>query len=186
MSMNNEPYLSSNVPNTNIPNPYIFIQNKEVSNNYEIILPIAFTILFLIFLFIVYLINTYCLSGDKKNSADCLCCLYKSEHELPRSVIYSNNTGFNMQNRNDNCRRSTTSCNSYNYCEESRAGFYHVQKPNNFVGKTYTFNHNYDKICDSHPSNLILAYQQRNLINQSGNNFSNPLFYDKQLKTKRL
>jgi hypothetical protein len=62
------------------------------------------------------------------------------------------------------------------YYEEARAGFYHVQKPSNLIGnRTSNFHHhNYDKIYpeqyESHPSNLLLlALQQRNLINQSNN-----------------
>lgn len=159
---------------SNEPKSYFLVENKTGTMNYEILLPIVFTILFLILLFLIYLVNTYCLNGAKSNSPvsnDGLCCLYKSEQEYPRCECYSNHLDSNglLQNRNDNYRRSTTSSNSYKYCEESRAGFYHVQKPNNFIGRMHTFNHNYDKIYDSHPSNLILALQQRNLINQSEN-----------------
>lgn len=149
----------------NQPSPYFLIQNKGESINYDFLLPIAFTILFLVVLFLIYLVNTYCLKSSNTNNADAMCCLYKSDQELPRSVIYSNNIESNLQNQKNDYRRSLNSRNSY--CEEARTGFYHVQKPNNFIGRT-TFNHNYDKIYDSHPSNLILALQQRNFINESG------------------
>ena len=73
---------------SNEPNPYFLIANKPGSMNYEILLPITFTILFLILLFLIYVVNTYCLNGTKPTSssapADTLCCFYKTDQGLPR------------------------------------------------------------------------------------------------------
>jgi hypothetical protein len=145
---------------SHLPAPYFLIHNKQVTSsfNYEIVLPVVFIVLFLLILLIIYLANTYCFNSVDKS-------------ELPRSAIYSRQMdAMNIQSlRNDPNRRSTAS-GSYRYCEEPRTGFYHIQKASNQTGpgRACTFNHNYDKIYDSHPSNLILAIQHRNLINQSG------------------
>ncbi len=160
--------------NSRLPTPYLLIQNKQVtaSFNYEIILPIVFIVLFLLILFIVYLANTYCFKANKSNDPEAsICCFYSSE--MPRSVVYSQINPMNIQvlrHQANNKRLSTDSADgSSKYNEEPRTGFYHIHKhSNNPAGRAYTLNHNYDKIYDSHPSNLILAIQQRNLINQSG------------------
>lgn len=143
--------------------------NKDSLENFETILPVLFIALFLVLLFAIYLINTYCLNGSKQSaSAADVCCLYTAEHELPRPMIYAGSgaaeAGSLLPTRGDNYRRSTVSANSYKYCEEPR--FSH-NPGHNYVART--FNHNYDKIYDSHPSNLILALQAKNhLIDQSG------------------
>lgn len=140
--------------------------NKDSLENFEAILPVLFIAVFLLLLFAIYLINTYCLTGSKQASTE-VCCLYTADHELPRSMIYAGSAaeaGNLIPARGDNYRRSTMSTNSYKYCEEPR--FAH-NPGHNYVART--FNHNYDKIYDSHPSNLILALQAKNhLINQSG------------------
>ena len=155
------------------PTPYFLIHNKRVtaSFNYEIVLPIVFIVLFLLILFIIYLANTYCFNIDKSRDPEAsLCCFYKSE--LPRSVYSRQMDAINIQSlrQEANNRRSVASASgSYRYCEGPRTGFYHIKKSSYpGAGRTNTFNHNYDKIYDSHPSNLILAIQHRNLINQSG------------------
>ncbi len=146
---------------------FITSNTKESVEKFETFLPVIFVVLFLLLLFAIYLINNYCLKSSKQ-SADAMCCMY-SENELPRSSIYTNvvETGNLLPNRSGNYRRSTLSTNSYKYCEEPRNAYFHSHNPgNNYIART--FNHNYDKIYESHPSNLILALQAKNFINQSG------------------